>query len=108
MGAVTGFTPSSRAFRFANHWPHVAAFTVQVLGVNVEVGNAQKGLCGGMVFAVRDYFQHDQPIPTDTTAPASGPLYEYIGRRLKESFDLPLGPTKYLALMAAPLADDPR
>ncbi len=105
MGAVVGFTPSSRAFRFPNHWPHVAAFTIQVLGVDVEVGNAQKGLCGGMVFAVRDYFQHNQPIPADTMAPATGPLYEYVGRRLKESFDLPLGPTKYLAMMAAPDGD---
>ena len=105
MVAVTGFTPSSRGLRFPNRWPKAAAFSITFLGRDVEVGNAQKGLCGGMVFAVRDYFEHDLPLPSDTTAPASGALYHYIGRRLKESFDLPLGPTKYLEYMAAPAGD---
>ena len=44
-----------------------------------------------MVFAVRDLFGLGRPIPPDTTAPGSGPLYEYIGQRLKDSFDLPGG-----------------
>jgi hypothetical protein len=105
MGAVQGFTPSSRGFRFPNSWPKAAAFKVKVLDTEVEVGNAQRGLCGGMVFAVRDYFERDAPVPSDTDAPGSGPLYEYVGRRLKESFDLPLGPTKYLEYMAAPDGD---
>jgi hypothetical protein len=105
MVAVSGFTPSSRGLRFPNRWPKAAAFTIKVLGRDVEVGNAQRGLCGGMVFAVRDYFEYSLPVPNVTEAPASGVLYQYIGRRLKESFDLPLGPTKYLDFMAAPAGD---
>lgn len=103
--AVPGFLPSTGAFHFPNSWPHVAAFTIDVAGLQVPVGNAQHGLCGGMAFAARDYFESEVPIPADTSAPATGALYEFIGRRLKESFDLPLGPTKYLDLMAAPDGD---
>lgn len=105
MVAVEGFTPSVEAFQFPNAWPQVAAFTIRVLGVDVEVGNAARGLCGGMVFAVRDYFEAGVAVPQDMVAPRSGPLYEYVGRRLKESFDLPLGPSKYLQFMASPDGD---
>ena len=92
---VQGFLPSTSAFHFANSWPHVPAFTVAVGGVQVPLGDAAHGLCGGMVFAARDYFEAHRPVPADLYPPADGPLYEYIGRRLKESFDLPLGPAKY-------------
>ena len=105
MAAVNGFSPLVHGFQFSNRWPKAAAFTIKVLNQDVEVGNAQRGLCGGMVFAVRDYFEHSLPIPKDSQAPATGVLYQYVGRRLKESFDLPLGPTKYLDFMAAPAAD---
>ena len=102
---MIAFLPSANAFKFKNDWPHAAAFTVDVGGVDVPVGNAQRGLCGGMVFAARDYFETGRPLPGDTSAPGSGPLYEYIGQRLKESFGLPLGPAKYLELMATSDAD---
>jgi hypothetical protein len=102
---VQGFLPSTSAFHFANSWPHVPAFTVAVGGVQVPLGDAAHGLCGGMVFAARDYFEAQRPVPADLYPPADGPLCEYIGRRLKESFDLPLGPAKYLDLMAAPDGD---
>jgi hypothetical protein len=83
----------------------VHAFTVRVGGIDVEVGNAEKGLCGGMVFAARDFFEHGRPIPALSQPPPSGLLYEYVGSRLKDSFDLPLGPSKYLEYMAAPDGD---
>jgi hypothetical protein len=102
---VQGFLPSTSAFHFPNSWPHVPAFTVDLAGVQVPVGDASKGLCGGMVFAARDFFEAHQPIPVDAFTPSDGPLYEFIGRRLKDSFDLPLGPTKYLDLMATPDGD---
>ena len=104
-GSVEGFLPSTRAFRFANSWPHIPAFTIAVAGQDVPIGNAQHGLCGGMVFAVRDYFERHLPVPVDVQAPSAGPLYEFIGRRLEESFDLPFGPVRYLELMAMPDAD---
>lgn len=105
MPAVSGFVPSAQGFHFANSWPHVAAFTVNVRGFDVPVGDASKGLCGGMVFAARDYFECQRTVPSVSTTPGSGPLYEYIGQRLKQSFALPLGPTKYLDFMAAPDGD---
>src|SRR5262249_55473130 len=37
--------------------------------------------------------------------PGSGPLYEYIGTRLIDSFNLPGGPIKYLDWMRMPDAD---
>jgi hypothetical protein len=105
MAAVPGFTPSVNGFHFPNSWPQVAAFDILVLGQSIEIGNAQRGLCGGMVFAARDFFEHQRPVPAETTAPGAGPIYHYIGDRLRDSFDLPLGPTKYLDLMAAPDGD---
>ena len=103
--AVPGFLPSTHGLRFKNDWPQAAAFRIDVLGLQVPVGDARHGLCGGMVFAVRDLFLLGRPMPPDTTAPSSGPLYEYIGRRLKDSFILPGGPVRYLDLMAAPDGD---
>jgi len=103
--AVPGFLPSSHGLRFKNDWPKAAAMRLDVLGQKILVGDASKGLCGGMVFAVRDLFRLGRPVPPDTTAPASGPLYEYIGSRLRDSFFLPNGPLRYLDLMAAPDGD---
>ncbi len=102
---VDGFAPSHNAFLFPNSWAHVPAFTVDVAGVSVPIGDAARGLCGGMAYAVRDYFEAGRPVPTDSSTPSSGPLYEFIGRRLKDSFDLPLGPATYMELMAAPDGD---
>jgi hypothetical protein len=58
-----------------------------------------------MAFAARDYFETKRPPPADTTAPGSGTLYDYLVRRLLESFGLPLGPAKYLELMNPVLPD---
>jgi hypothetical protein len=104
--AVEGFLPSTKGFHFPNHWPEVPVTRIQVMrGLEVPIGDASKGLCGGMVYAVRDLVRVGAPVPADRTAPATGPLYEYIGRRLIDSFDLPSGPMKYYAWMAMPDAD---
>jgi hypothetical protein len=104
--AVAGFAPSSHAFAFPNDWPDVPVIRIEVMrGIEVPIGDASKGLCGGMVFAVRDLFRAGLPVPADIVAPSSGPLYEYVARRLIQSFDLPSGPMKYFAWMAMPDAD---
>jgi hypothetical protein len=103
--AVPGFLPSTHGLRFTNDWPPSAAFRIDVLGQRVAVGDARNGLCGGMVFTVRDLFRLGRAVPPDTTAPGAGPLYEYVGQRLKDSFVLPAGPMRYLDLMAAPDGD---
>ncbi len=81
--AVPGFLPSTHGLRFKNDWPKAAALRIDVLGQQIPVGERRRGLCGGMVFAVRDLFRLGRPVPPDTTAPGSGPLYEYIGERLQ-------------------------
>jgi hypothetical protein len=74
--------------------------------VSIPVGDASDGLCGGMVFAVRDYFETGRPPPQDSSPPAEGtPLFRYLVDRLFDSFDLPMGPTRYLKLMSPALPD---
>jgi hypothetical protein len=52
-----------------------------------------------MVFAALDYFTAGRPVPR-VDRPAEGtPLYDFIARRLIDSFDLPAGPLKYLDYM---------
>jgi hypothetical protein len=103
--AVPGFAPSTHGLKFKNDWPPAAAFRIDVFGLKVPVGDARRGLCGGMVYAVRDLFGLGLPVPPDTTAPGSGPLYDYIGQRLKDSFDVPKGVARYVDLMATPDGD---
>lgn len=47
------------------------------------------GLCGGMVFAVLDYWHAGRIPPTDASAPTARdhPLFRYIRNRLVDSFD---------------------
>jgi hypothetical protein len=91
---VTGFLPSTSGFHFKNSFPQVPILTIDVLGHQIGIGDASNGLCGGMVFAVRDYFEAGIPIPpnTNATRPSSGPLFDYIVRRLFDSFNLLLPP----------------
>jgi hypothetical protein len=81
-------------------------FTIDIGAVKVPIGDASNGLCGGMVFTVRDYYESGQLPPSDTRNPSQNTaLYNYIVRRLFDSFNLPFGPTKYLALMNPALPD---
>jgi hypothetical protein len=104
--AVAGFAPSTSGFGFANDFPHVPVRHIGVPGVvSIPIGDASNGLCGGMVFAARDYFEAGRQPPADTTAPGEGPLFDYLCKRLFDSFGLPLGPGRYLELMS-PLVSD--
>jgi hypothetical protein len=73
--------------------------------IDIPIGDASNGLCGGMAFAARDYFEAKRPPPDDSTAPGEGPLFDYLGGRLFDSFDLPFGPARYLELMSPLLSD---
>ena len=105
--AVAGFLPSTSGFRFANDFPHVPLLSIGVPGVvRVPIGDAANGLCGGMAFAVRDLFEAGRPPPGETEPPPEGsPLFEFLVRRLMDSFDLPSGPVRYLELMDPVLPD---
>jgi hypothetical protein len=73
--------------------------------IEVPIGDASDGLCGGMAFAARDQFEAGRPPPPDTAPPSSGPLFDYLVRRLFDSFNLPTGPLEYLKLMNPRLPD---
>jgi hypothetical protein len=104
--SISGFTPSASGFRFPNAFPHVPVRSIGIPGVvSVPLGDASNGLCGGMVFAVRDYFEAGRTPPTDATPPAEGRLFDYLVDRLFDSFDLPLGPARYIELMSPLLSD---
>jgi hypothetical protein len=97
---VPGFAPSSFGFRFPNQFPKVPLRRIGIPGVvSVPIGDASNGLCGGMVFASRDYFEERRRPPQRTTAPGKGPLYDYLVVRVFDSFNLPYGPMRYLELM---------
>jgi hypothetical protein len=90
---VTGFLPSTSGFHFPNNFPKgVPLINIDVLGQQIPIGDASKGLCGGMAFAARDYFEAGISIPPDTTVPSSGPLFDFLVRRLFDSFNLYLPP----------------
>jgi hypothetical protein len=56
-----------------------------------------------MVFAARDLFEAGIAPPPATEPPAGGsPLFRYVVRRLFHSFDLPVGPARYMAWMVLP------
>ena len=104
--AVSGFLPSTSSFRFPNSFPHVPVRQIGIPGViTIPIGDASNGLCGGMAFAVRDYFEAGRTPPADTTPPSAGPLFDYLVDRLFDSFNLPFGPARYLQLMSPLLPD---
>jgi hypothetical protein len=106
-GAVPNFLPSKNGFRFVNSFPHEPALTVRVPVYGaIEIGDASNGLCGGMTYAVRDFFEAKLPPPADSGPPAEGsPLFRYIVRRLIDSWDLPDGVLRYFVWMSTPDAD---
>ena len=105
MPTIAGFLPSRSGFDFANSFPNVPLVTIDVGVAKVPIGSASNGMCGGMVFTVRDYFHAGATPPPGTTPPTSGPLYDFIVNRLVNSFDLPGGPLRYLHLMNPDLPD---
>ena len=105
---VGQFRPSANGLHFVNDFTNRPYFTIQVGLVNVPIGDAANGMCGGMGFAVRDYYESGLPLPTDASAPSSGPLFDYLAKRLFDSFDLlsvPPGPDRYMFLMNPALPD---
>jgi hypothetical protein len=86
--AIPDFLPSRHGFHFANRWPSTPAFWFGAGLVRLGLGDAGRGLCGGMAFAVRDRFERGIAAPTDIAAPAAGtPLFDEIAHRQLDSFD---------------------
>jgi hypothetical protein len=101
---MTDFLPSANGFHFDNLFEKVPP--IKLIG-DLRYGDASKGLCGGMVFAALDYFTAGLEIPTippeDLSAkyksPLHGPIFDYFGKRLFSSFDVPTGVWNFIELM---------
>jgi len=96
---LTGFVPSEHGFRFANAFPSVPGITIPTPFGKIKLGNASKGLCGGMVFCALDYYLAKHPIPAANKPPTSDELFGRLVRRLLNSFNLPMGILNYYVLM---------
>lgn len=105
--SVSGFLPSTSGFRFPNAFPKVPVRTVPIPHIGeIPLGDASGGLCGGMIFAVRDYHEAKTPVPGDTDPPAPrSKLFKYLVDRLLDSFDLPWGVARYFEWMQLPDED---
>ena len=103
---VPGFLPSTNGLHFANEFSPEPLVRLGLGRVAIPIGNTSNGLCGGMVFTVRDLFEHRLPPPTDRFPPRSGTrLFDYLLRRLFASFNLPTGPLRYWLWQALPAGD---
>jgi hypothetical protein len=104
---VSNFIPSAAGFRFTNSFPQEPTVHLNLGPAGrVSLGDASQGVCGGMAFAVRDYYEAHLPIPDIDTPPASNtPLFNYIVGRLLDSFDVPAGVLKYAEWMVLPAND---
>ena len=87
--AVPGFIPSTHGLRFANRWPSGPTIRFGPLDPRViGIGDAASGLCGGMAWFVREWFETGRSIPTDAACPANGStLFTAIVRRQVRSLD---------------------
>src|SRR5207247_3975206 len=93
---VPGFAPSTNGLHFANDFAGEPLFRLGPGGVSIPIGNAANGLCGGVIFAVRDLFAYGRSPPADRTPPRrSTALVGHLPGRLFSSFDLPIGPLRY-------------
>ena len=101
---ATDFVPSRNGFAFPNSWPSEPAIVIQVPGGRIGIGNAARGLCGGMVFAALDYW-HAQAEPPAARPAAGTPLYQFIVRRLIDSWHIPAGVLRYYRWMNLPDGD---
>jgi hypothetical protein len=98
--ARASFRPSRHGFAFANSWPTAPAISIRTPAGRLGIGNAARGLCGGMVFAALDYWQADRKPPAGQPTPGA-PLYRFIVRRLLQSWRLPGGVVRYYLGMLA-------
>jgi hypothetical protein len=104
---ISGFLPSTSGLHFLNQFPSEPAGEFPLPdGRILSLGNAANGLCGGMAFSARDYYEAGRQPPSDMAPPAEGtPLFEYLVGRLLASFNLPLGVLRYIELMNPLLPD---
>ncbi len=107
--AVPGFLPSISGLHFANRFPHGPALRWRgalggplPLAVELSLGDAASGLCGGMANVVADLFAAGVAPPPDREPPApESDLYLAIVRRQVDSLGLGLTPARFYRLAIA-------
>lgn len=100
----SSFLPSRDAFAFPNSWPSAPGVALPTPLGTIGIGNAARGLCGGMVFAALDYW-HGGVTPPRTQPGPGADVYRFIVRRLVESWHIPAGVAKYYRWMTLPDQD---
>ena len=98
------FRASADGFAFTNSWPRQPALRLATPFGRLPLGNAANGLCGGMVFAALDYWHAGVAPPTQRPG-TDDPLYDFIVRRLIDSWHIPAGVLQYYQWMTLPDAD---
>ena len=94
---VPGFLPSANGLQFANSFPSGPDLHIGPIGI----GDAARGLCGGMSWYVRERFEAGQAIPADTVAPANGSeLFQALVRRQVLSLDWLRVPLRFWRMAA--------
>ena len=104
---LPNFSAERRGFLFPNHFASAPALVIPIPAYgDVPIGNVANGLCGGMAFAARDFFEAriDAPPGEDPPLPET-PLFNYLVDRLIDSLDLPNGPLRYFQWMSLPDED---
>jgi hypothetical protein len=88
----TGFSALDHGFRFANRFEFSFELKLPFAG-SIDLGSIVYGLCGGMCFAVLDYFRTGRPIPSQTSVEDIEPgLRSYLRERQLDSLSLPVIP----------------
>jgi hypothetical protein len=106
MGTLAGFAPSTNGLHYPNSWPSEPDVKIATPFGSIPIGDASNGLCGGMAFAAADLFvARKLPPETDQNPPADSPAFNYIVRRLIDSFNIPAGVAEYYEWMVLGRAD---
>jgi hypothetical protein len=101
---MAAFSASVDGFAFRNSWPAQPAIEEPTPFGKVAIGNAAGGLCGGMVFAALDYWNAGVAAPA-AQPKLHDPLYDFIVKRLIDSWHIPAGVVQYYQWMVLPDAD---
>ena len=106
MPFIPGFIASVNGLHFTNKFPSEPDIVIKTPVGPMGIGDASNGLCGGMVFTVLDVYTALLPPIPDLVQPEPGStLFNYIVKRLIDSFGGEAGVEKYLAWMERPSND---
>lgn len=105
---VKGFDQSIHGFKFKNTDWKAKGIKLPVVSITlpkpvgqIDISNTSEGMCGGMVYAVIDYFLAGKKIPQTMSPPSteSDPLFKYLKQRLIESWDVTGTGPNYIKFM---------